>query len=299
MTPSLFDNRFEALWQSLPSDAPVWARSTGAFTRARAIQSPPELLHLIFLYCIADLSLDHIAGLCAGNGQAITDEALRQRFMKSAEWLQLLATGCLARHVGLPAGLRRTVRIADSTVVNAPGATGTDYRLHANFDAFRQSLAELLVTDCHTAESFALYQLQAGDLWLGDRNYGRVRGLCQLPRHGCQVAVRISLQQITLRDEAGRPVNLAEKLLAAGATEQVQTFAVWIGEKAGAPLQKMWVQARRLSAAQAGAAQRKAKQKAAKKGQRARSLTLDLACWVVVLTSMEPEELSGAEIMEL
>ena len=69
----------------------------------------------------------------------------------------------------LPAGYRLSV--IDGSSIEAPGADGTDYRLHLRLDLVSLTLLELVVTDVHTAESLRHFTLSAGDIALVDRGY--------------------------------------------------------------------------------------------------------------------------------
>src|SRR5512143_3421936 len=56
------DTQFDALLQDLPVDLVASAREFQAFTRARKIKTPQELLRVVLLYCGLDQSLRTVAG---------------------------------------------------------------------------------------------------------------------------------------------------------------------------------------------------------------------------------------------
>lgn len=60
--PLTLDIRFETFVQALPADYVEQAYDFKAFTRARKIKSPQQLLELVMLYCGLDLSLRSCAG---------------------------------------------------------------------------------------------------------------------------------------------------------------------------------------------------------------------------------------------
>jgi hypothetical protein len=60
--PPKLDTSFETFLQALPSDYHQMAYDFKAFTRARKINSPLQLLQLVLLYCGLDLSLRSCAG---------------------------------------------------------------------------------------------------------------------------------------------------------------------------------------------------------------------------------------------
>jgi hypothetical protein len=60
--PPKLDTRFETFLQALPNDYHQMAYDFKAFTRARKVKSPLQLLQLVLLYCGLDLSLRSCAG---------------------------------------------------------------------------------------------------------------------------------------------------------------------------------------------------------------------------------------------
>jgi len=114
----------------LPAELAELAREHKAFVRAREIKSPDQLLYLVFLYSLADLSLREEAGVCVGAGIKLTDEAIRQRLQACPDWLEALL-GKMLPGVNLPArqeGWR--IVICDGSQISGPGSKGTDYRWH-------------------------------------------------------------------------------------------------------------------------------------------------------------------------
>ena len=119
-------SQYAQLRQELPPESTQLARECQAFQRARVIQSADELLYLVLLYSIADLSGREIAGVCTGNGKAISDEAVRQRLAACPKWVEGLL-GKLLPASPLPpraAGSWQLV-ICDGSQISGPGAKGT------------------------------------------------------------------------------------------------------------------------------------------------------------------------------
>ena len=56
------DTLFEELLQDLPSEMAHMAREFKAFVRAKKVQTPEQLLRVVFLYCGLDKSLREVAG---------------------------------------------------------------------------------------------------------------------------------------------------------------------------------------------------------------------------------------------
>jgi len=81
---------YTQLRQELPADSADLARECQACQRARVLESPEDLLYLVLLYSIGDLSLREIAGVCTGSGKPLTDEAVRQRLGACPQWVERL-----------------------------------------------------------------------------------------------------------------------------------------------------------------------------------------------------------------
>lgn len=77
LPPSL-DTRFEAFLQVLPADYHAQAYAFKAFTRARKIKSPRQLLELVMLYCGLDFSLRGCAGEIAHYQGYLSDTAVKK-----------------------------------------------------------------------------------------------------------------------------------------------------------------------------------------------------------------------------
>src|SRR5712691_351776 len=156
-------SKYEELRQELPPESAQLARECQAFQRARVLESREDLLYLVLLYSIGDLSLREIAGVCAGSGKPLTDEAVRQRLGACPQWVESLL-GKLLPTSSLPARAEGPWQLVlcDGSQISGPGAQGTDYRWHVAYDPVAQQIRELHVSAVHTGESLTRYQLGPG-----------------------------------------------------------------------------------------------------------------------------------------
>src|SRR5438067_12078753 len=110
------DTLFEDLLQDLPSETIAMAYTFKAFTRARTIKTPQQLLRAVLLYCGLDQSLREVAGTMTLLVQRLTDSAIAARLAACRPWVKALlplmlpSTAC----VPLPHG-RRFIVIDGST----------------------------------------------------------------------------------------------------------------------------------------------------------------------------------------
>jgi len=186
------DTTFAELLQDLPPNLLAQAREFQAFTRARVLKTPAQLLRVVFLYCGLDQSLRTTSATCAQLGQALTDNAVRERLLACGPWLTALLRQMLP---ALPAGVppERRFILVDGSVIQAPGATRADYRLHLGWDWFNQTLAFLEISTVATGESLARFAWHRGDVAVADRNFATAAGLAAALQRGADVIARLHL----------------------------------------------------------------------------------------------------------
>lgn len=299
MPLSLVASKYDELRQELPVESAQLAREGQAFQRARVLESPDELLSLVFLYSIEDLSLRELAGVSTGSGKPLSDEAIRQRLAACPAWLERLL-GKLLPAQALPeraAGPWQLV-IGDGSQISGPGAQGTDYRWHVAYDPVAQRVQDLQVTDVHTGESLRRFTWGPGMVVLGDGNFAKALALFATRACGAQVVVRMTPQYLKLWSRSGTPVDLVATLQATRQQARV-SFALSIrAEESGQSL-PVWLHALHLNEQQCNRARRRAKRQARRRGRTPRAPPLFLSEWVLVLTTLPPTDLSAAASLEL
>ena len=102
----------------------------------------------------------------------ITDQAVAERLRACGPWIKAVLRKMLPPPAvtALPQALRFVV-IDDATTVQAPGATGTDYRLHISLDLVALEFLEVSISDVHTGETLKNFTLGRGDVAITDRGY--------------------------------------------------------------------------------------------------------------------------------
>ncbi|MEW6236054.1 MAG: hypothetical protein AB1656_11755 [Candidatus Omnitrophota bacterium] len=115
-----------------------------------------------------------------GGLASISDVAFLKRLRAASEWLRWMAVEMLKIRPPMleePSWLKDyRVRVVDASVICEPGSTGTDWRIHFSFDLFGLRCDEFYVTRPQAGESFVRFKILPGDLMLGDRSYGRLKG---------------------------------------------------------------------------------------------------------------------------
>jgi Transposase DDE domain len=290
------DTLFEQLLQDLPPETLQLAREFKAFVRAKKVKTPEPLLRLVLLYCGLDKPLREVAGTLTVLYEPLTDQAVAERLRACGPWVkallgQMLPMAVVAR---LPEGLRFVV--IDASSIQAPGAKGTDHRLHISMDLVSLQFIDVLVSDVHTGETLKHFTLGPGDVALTDRGYAQAQGMSDAVKRGAALIVRLNPFSVVLCDATGQPLSLSDALKRQK-TETIRTLEVVIQASDGKDEVRGWVHAYRLSTAQAGRARQKCRQRHKKGPPKAK--TLSLAGWVLVLTTLAPEVLSAETIMRL
>lgn len=290
------DTLFEELLQDLPAESVQMARAFKAFVRAKKVKTPAQLLRMVFLYCGLDKPLREVAGTFTALYESITDQSVAERLRACGPWVQAMLRQMvpMAAVEPLPSGRRFVV--IDASSIQAPGATGTDHRLHLAMDLVSLQFLEVLVSDVHTGETLKHFTFAPGDVAVADRGYAQCQGMHAAVAQGADLIVRLNPFSVVLSDTAGAPVELGVTLKRQR-LETLRTLAVTLCAAGGQQEVRGWVHAYRLNAEQANRARHKCRQGHKKGTPSAASLLL--AGWVLVFTTLAPAVLTAQTIMAL
>ena len=290
------DTLFEELLQDLPAESVQMARAFKAFVRAKKVKTPAQLLRMVFLYCGLDKPLREVAGTFTVLYESITDQSVAERLRACGPWVQAMLRQMvpMAAVAPLPAGRRFVV--LDASSIQAPGAAGTDHRLHLAMDLVSLQFLEGLVSDVHTGETLKHFTFAPGDVAVADRGYAQCQGMHAAVAQGADLIVRLNPFSVVLGDAAGAPLELSVALKRQK-TETLRTLPVVLRAAGGQHEVRGWVHAYRLNAEQANRARHKCRQGHKKGTPTAESLFL--AGWVLVFTTLSPVVLSAQTIMAL
>ena len=289
------DTAFERFLQELPKDYWDLAIEFKAFSRARKIKTPAQLLQVVLCYCGLDQALRETAGNVTLLEERISDTAIHKRLQACLPWVKAL----LERMLGADAAplLQGSLRfvVVDGSTVQGPGASGTWYRLHIAVDLVKLHLIHVEVTDKHQGEHLGYYPLQAGDVVLIDRAYNQAKGLIEKADEGVSVVLRYNPHSLNVYDATGAKIDWYEELKTTQDIErclpvEVRTEGQYI---------EGYVHACRLPPAQAAEARRRLRAKAKKKGRGVQRRTLMLAEWVLIFTTLPPALLPTATLAAL
>ena len=294
------EESWEVIRQLLPTDLEALARQSGSFQRARKVGDALTLVRLLLMHA-SGLSLQQTALRAQAQGLAkLSAVALFKRLRRSGAFLQQLAVHLLeqvqhcAAPVRWPGGYR--FRLIEATTVTEPGPQGRTWRVHYSLRWPALDCDHFELTDLHAGESFKRWQAAPNEVLLADRAYARREALGALLAQGVQVVVRSNGHSFPLLTAQGRRFKLKAHLrkLKVG---QVQDWPLYF--RAGGQTWPIRLCAIRKSPVAAQRAQRKARRKAQTHQREVSADALELSKYVLVLTTLEPQSWSAAQVLEL
>jgi Transposase DDE domain len=277
------------------------ARETKAFLRPREITNAVDLLRLILAYCLGERGLRLTAAWAVSVGLVdISNVALLYRLRQCGDWLAMLV-GHVLTGAAPKAAHGRLIRVIDATAVpkKGPGARKKNqlWRIHSAFDLPDERFGHFELTDQQEGETLDRIPVVKGEIRLGDRAYLQPARMAKVIEAGADIVIRAGWKSAHWLDEDGEMVDLVAELRAAE-TRGLVDRPIWIKRKGGLPLALRLVAVRKPQQA-AAEARRKARREAQRGGHTVSRQTLDAADWVIMVTSLKPEDFTTADVLAL
>ena len=289
------------LRQWLPTDLNEAARHYGFFERARGLQDAECWLRLIMMHVCGGLSLEQTVMRARELGLAqVSTVALFKRLRKAQRWLESITAHLLKaqqKQLGRfkwPYPYR--LRVIDATDIQEPGSTGTRLRLHYSIRLPELTCEHYELTDDSGGEKLGRYEFQPGELVLVDRGYSHRSGVAHLLGAGAHVVGRWNPGGFPLEELHGRRFDPLPRLRALRDQEVGEWQVQFSHQEKSYRLRLCAVRKSRLAAERA---RRKALRKAQKNGTQAQADTLELAAYVLVLTSLDSKALPAKAVLDL
>lgn len=280
----------------------ISARETKAFVRPREIRNAVDLLRLILAYCLGERGLRLTAAWATSVGLVdVTSVALWYRLRQCGDWLTKLIGEALAS--GAPRASRgRLIRIVDATTVPKAGTSGRNknavWRVHSAFDLPQERFGHFELTDQQAGETLDRIPVIAGEIRLADRAYLQPERMAHLLDGGADFVIRSGWKSARWLDAKGNLIDLVAELRKASARGLIDR-PIWIKRKSGAPPLAVRLVAVKKPEQAAVAARRKARRTAQKGGHQLSKQTLDAADWVILVTSLKPEDFTTTDVLAL
>jgi len=296
MRDELIEQDWDIVKRMLPADWEPSARQCGALRRCRKVDSAEMLLRLILLHVAGGLSLRQTAIRAQALGWTeVSDVALFKRLRASGNWLEYLCSS-LWLGISWPEGLearRWAWRIVDATTIQEPGATEISWRVHYTVRLPTLACDFVSVTSVRGGETLCRIPVRAGEVILGDRGYSHRAGVAWVLSQGGQVIVRHQGANFPLLKRKGGDFDLLSGLRGLSG-HQPSSWAVAF-EHEGRRWE-VWLHAVRKSVE---AAERAKEDLRRERGPSLQPDTLELAEYVVVLSSLSPRMLPVVQALSL
>lgn len=277
------------------------ARETKAFSRRREIPDAVTLLRLVLAYCLGERGLRSTAAWAASVGLAdLSSVALFYRLRQCSDWFAMLVERLLAAAVP-KASRGRLIRIIDATTVPKAGPAARKknelWRIHSAFDLPHERFGHFELTDQQEGETLDRIPVVKGEIRLADRAYLQPDRMAVVLEAGADFVIRAGWKSARWLDAKGHPFDLIAELRAASARELIDR-PIWIKRKRGAPLALRLIAVKKPAEA-AAETRRKARRAAQREGHTISRQTLEAADWVVLVTSLAPEEFATDDVLAL
>jgi hypothetical protein len=276
------------------------ARETRAFLRPREITNAVDLLRLILAYCLGERGLRLTAAWATSVGLVdISNVALLYRLRQCGNWLAMLVGQVLADAAPKASG-GRLIRIIDGTTVPKKGPNAHKnnelWRVHSAFDLPDERFGHFELTDQQEGETLDRIPAVPGEIRIADRAHMQPDRMAKVIDAGADVVIRAGWKSARWVDETGNVINVVAELR--DATADLVDRPIWIRRKGGSLLAVRLVAVRKPEQA-AVEARRKARREAQRGGHTVSKQTLDAADWVILVTSLKPEDFTTADVLAL
>jgi hypothetical protein len=276
------------------------ARETKAFLRPRQITNAVDLLRLILAYCLGERGLRLTAAWATSMGLVnISNVALLYRLRQCGDWLAMLVGHALAG-AAPKASHGRLIRIIDATTVPKKGPEARKqnelWRIHSAFDLPDERFGHFELSDQQEGETLDRIVVVKGEIRIADRAYLQPDRMAKVIDAGADIVIRAGWKSARWVDEDGNAIDIIGELR--DATADLLDRPIWIKRKGGSLLPVRLIAVRKPQQA-AAEARRKARREAQRGGHTVSKQTLDAADWVILITSLKPEDFTADDVLAL
>ncbi len=275
------------------ADLEVTARRFGALQRVRKIRHAADLLRLAMMYGPGLLSLRGTAAVAAdGDVVSLSDKGVLGRLRKLGDWLEHLLQCLLEDTCGVACEDTLRLSLVDGSVICAPGATETGWRLHARFDPARGRFGDLVLTPGDIAERVDRTRIEPGTIVLQDRGYARVRDFQAVLAAKADFITRTGWRAVPMTDPQGLPIDVPSLLR----DDHVAAEHIVHAKGLKTPL-RLIVQ--RLPEDKAETQIKRLRRRASKQGNVLDARTVAAANHVILLTSLSSKRQPAEQVLKM
>lgn len=301
-TNSAVDEDWDLLMSFFPPDWKAIAARTGALKGLRQDKLEENYLRTLLIHLGGGLSLrDTVVRARKAQLADLSDVALLKRLRKARDWLHGLCCGLFAeRGLKGPDDPGAVLRMMDATLVQEPGDTGSQWRIHYSLQwpTLRCDYFKLTPFEGKgTGETLRQYPIQPGELILVDRGYCQAAGIHHVAAGKAWVTVRLNPSSLILHSPQGEVFPLLDKLKAIQRTGEVAAWRVRVPFEDQTPIEARVCVVRKSHAAITKAV-KKLRRQASKQGSQLRPETLIYAEYVMVVTTFPEDKYSPIMVLE-
>lgn len=296
-----YNSDWELLKHFFPEGWEEKAKELNAIKRQRKFRNISDLMRLLLIHLADGCSMREATTIAKQGGLvSISGVALHKRLRVSSEWFRWMATELLKRRgllIHIPGWISKfKIRSVDATVITEPGSTGTDWRLHYSIELFNLQCDQFLLSRQNIGESFLNFKINKDDLIIGDRAYGRLKGLAYVKDRGGYFLARLKSKAFKIYNKQDQEINLLNeyKTLSIGEVKELYIKA----DTKEFPNFEMRLCAIRKSDEEAEKSIKTALKEHRKKQRKINSETLELHRYIILISSL-PETITANQIMEL
>jgi len=289
----------ERIKEYLPDGWEEKAKELGAFSRARNIKTPEELLALNMLYITNEGSFQTASAMMKlTKGISVNKNAVYERITSSDEWLRWMA-GELCSMQGAviekPAFLgEKQVKLVDASDETTKGKEKNIWRLHYVFNLFKFECCGMELTTDKEGERLTRHKVSENDIFIADRIYCTMSGIEHVLANKGDFVIRFKSKAFNLYDENGDPIDLLSSLRM---LEPLRNTEVKCYYKFNGELRPLRIVAMRKDAKAIESCKHKMARKAGRKQEKAaQEDTVELNEYIVLATSLD---YTNEQILEL
>jgi hypothetical protein len=229
----------------------------------------------------------------------ISNVALLYRLRQCGDWLAMLVGHALAG-AAPKASHGRLIRIIDATTVPKKGPEARKqnelWRIHSAFDLPDERFGHFELSDQQEGETLDRIVVVKGEIRIADRAYLQPDRMAKVIDAGADIVIRAGWKSARWVDEDGNAIDIIGELR--DATADLLDRPIWIKRKGGSLLPVRLIAVRKPQQA-AAEARRKARREAQRGGHTVSKQTLDAADWVILITSLKPEDFTADDVLAL
>ena len=297
------DRDWQYIVQFLPVEWKEMTKKLGMMKFGRKFSgedAESRLLRTLLVHIAGNKSLRATSAIAKQSGLAdVSDVGILDRLKNSEQWFNWATKNLLSQfqhQVKMDEFRDYKIKLIDASLIEEPGATGSRWRLHMSFNYPDLTPDQIVIDTYRRGESLVNFKAAAGDLFIGDRAYGRRTSISHAVAGGADVLFRISPWHLPMHTASGGRFQLKTFLSKLNIGEIGET-EVWIKTEGGMTKGRLCVIKKNDEDREN--AEKKAKRKASKNGFQISEESIEHAGFVMIFTTLPSTVVEAFAVLEL